>query len=161
MKDRSDDPSYQGATSRSPLYKFVHHHHHHHHHHYFCYYYYCYSSSSSSFSSSSSSSSSYYYYYYFIFIIIIITFFYYLFTYSGRSANYYLFYKRLYRNLMYSYIKVTTYPIKNSCSRWGSNSQPPHISSCVLYREGTVYKYGALTDCATGALTITVVSLNV
>ena len=31
------------------------------------------------------------------------------------------------------------------CSRWGSNSQPRHVSS-------TVYKYRALTDCATGAM---------
>ena len=30
-----------------------------------------------------------------------------------------------------------------TCSRWGSNSQPPHL---ILN-----YKYGALTDCATGA----------
>jgi hypothetical protein len=32
---------------------------------------------------------------------------------------------------------------KGFCSRWGSNSQPQHFSS--------VYKYCALTDCATGA----------
>ena len=32
---------------------------------------------------------------------------------------------------------------QNYCSRWGSNSQPPHLILC--------YKYGALTDCATGA----------
>ena len=33
---------------------------------------------------------------------------------------------------------------KTTCSRWGSNSQPRHIFC-------TVYKYRALTDCATGA----------
>ena len=35
-------------------------------------------------------------------------------------------------------------PSKRTCSRWGSNSQPRHIFC-------TVYKYRALTDCATGA----------
>ena len=34
---------------------------------------------------------------------------------------------------------------KTTCSRWGSNSQPRHIFC-------TVYKYRALTDCATGAM---------
>ena len=36
--------------------------------------------------------------------------------------------------------------LKSSCSRWGSNSQPPHSLGL-----DTAYKYGALTDCATGA----------
>ena len=37
---------------------------------------------------------------------------------------------------------------KNSCPWWGSNSQPRHGSAA-----NTVYKYRALTDCATGAHT--------
>ena len=40
---------------------------------------------------------------------------------------------------------------KNCCSGWGSNSQPPHASDHLKGDGGTVYKYGALTDCATGA----------
>ena len=40
---------------------------------------------------------------------------------------------------------------KNRCSGWGSNSQPPHASNRLKDDGGTVYKYGALTDCATGA----------
>ena len=35
---------------------------------------------------------------------------------------------------------------KMFCPRWGSNSQPPHLSGPIL-----PYKYSALTDCATGA----------
>ena len=34
---------------------------------------------------------------------------------------------------------------KKDCSRWGSNSQPRHISRVLTY------KYRALTNCATGA----------
>ena len=39
------------------------------------------------------------------------------------------------------------FAIKWNCPRWGSNSQPPHLSSTY-----TAYKYSALTDCATGAI---------
>ena len=38
---------------------------------------------------------------------------------------------------------------EKNCSRWGSNSQPPHV-----FAPNTAYKYGALTDCATGAISL-------
>lgn len=41
-------------------------------------------------------------------------------------------------------VGVTKLSSQKLCSRWGSNSQPRHVSC-------TVYKYRALTDCATGA----------
>ena len=51
--------------------------------------------------------------------------------------------------LLYNfYITTTWYPSKckkGLFPRWGSNSQPRHILT------HTVYKYRALTDCATGA----------
>jgi hypothetical protein len=41
---------------------------------------------------------------------------------------------------------------KTNCSGWGSKSQPSHSSYCEEHSEGTVYTYGALADCATGAM---------
>lgn len=48
-------------------------------------------------------------------------------------------------SLIFSFSEMV-YEKPVSCSRWGSNSQPRHASMQVL-----LYKYRALTDCATEA----------
>ena len=52
---------------------------------------------------------------------------------------------KIYAIKHFSDILIFNLTTQKLCSRWGSNSQPRHFSHVLLF------KYCALTDCATGA----------